>query len=347
MAKLKQIFVAAGTFSVALGIGFVMQNSDALAARFNGDVPVDDVAMGLPDTALASAVGDGPQPWLPPTQEVSVADLDLPGFSVAPALPSAPVLLAALDIDMPLSDAVTSPMSDALAGVSSPQDCTISLSAQAQPAAMVALSLLAPCAPASRVVFHHQGMMFSMLSDAEGRIEVAVPALAETGVFLADIGEQGSAAAVVTVPDLALYERAVLQWEDGAGVQIHALEFGAQYGARGHVWAGAPRDASAATEGRGGFLVALGGNVGQTAYLAEIYTYPVGVSQRDGTVMLNVEAEIGLANCGQEVAAQTIQISPGSAPVAVDLTMSLPGCDAKGEILLLSNMLEDLTLASR
>ncbi len=37
MAKLRKIGMAAGTFSVALGIGFVMQNGDVLASRFGAD----------------------------------------------------------------------------------------------------------------------------------------------------------------------------------------------------------------------------------------------------------------------------------------------------------------------
>jgi len=37
MANIKQIGMAAGTFSVALGIGFVMQNGDALASRFGAE----------------------------------------------------------------------------------------------------------------------------------------------------------------------------------------------------------------------------------------------------------------------------------------------------------------------
>jgi len=43
MGQLKKIGMAAGTFSVALGIGFVMQNGDALASRFGNEgntVPV-------------------------------------------------------------------------------------------------------------------------------------------------------------------------------------------------------------------------------------------------------------------------------------------------------------------
>ena len=53
-------------------------------------------------------------------------------------------------------------------------------------------------------------------------------------------GETSTAGA--TVPDAAEISRAVLQWKGETGLQIHALEFGADYGGLGHVWYGAPGD---------------------------------------------------------------------------------------------------------
>jgi len=44
MAKVKQLGMGAGTFSVALGIGFVMQNGDALASRFGAESAPDQPA---------------------------------------------------------------------------------------------------------------------------------------------------------------------------------------------------------------------------------------------------------------------------------------------------------------
>ena len=37
----------------------------------------------------------------------------------------------------------------------------------------------------------------------------------------------------------------------------------------------------------------------------------------------------------------------GLEPSAIDLTMTLPDCDAIGEFLVLKNMFEDLTLAAK
>ena len=44
MAKLRKISMAVGTFSVAFGIGFIMQNGNVLASRFGADSSPDQPA---------------------------------------------------------------------------------------------------------------------------------------------------------------------------------------------------------------------------------------------------------------------------------------------------------------
>jgi len=62
---------------------------------------------------------------------------------------------------------------------------------------------------------------------------------------------------------------------------------------------------------------------------------------------LTVEVEVTQENCGREIAAQSIQLNAGLEPSAIDLTMTLPDCNAIGEFLVLKNMFEDLTLAAK
>ena len=81
--------------------------------------------------------------------------------------------------------------------------------------------------------------------------------------------------------------------------------------------------------------------------MAEIYTFPSGMTAVSGDIVLNVEAEVTARNCGRSVAAQSIQISPISDPTIMDLTMAMPECVAIGEYLVLKNMFEDLTLAAK
>ena len=91
----------------------------------------------------------------------------------------------------------------------------------------------------------------------------------------------------------------------------------------------------------------LGNDAIPGARMAEIYTFPSGMTALTGDIVLNVEAEVTARNCGRSVAAQSIQIGPLTAPAIMDLTMAMPDCDAIGEYLVLKNMFEDLTLAAK
>ncbi len=401
MSQLRKLATAGGTFAVALGIGFVMQNGDALAARLGGDeaaapsgagvlsVPVVTPSASLavpaatargdarPFAALASVaspplgmvlaswpavvpsfgrtlMSNAPEAIdevpvvaaiTAPQPDMTEPDLPEPDLSVALAIPlaitapvpsGAPVQLAAIETDDMLIDL---PRLDETA-----PDCTVSFDGTPGPAATVDLTLIAACAPGAVATIHHQGMMFSVPLSAEGTARVTVPALVEGAVFIADIEGGDGAVAVVTVPDVGMYDRAVLQWQGDAGLQLHALEFGAGYADQGHLWNASLGSVDVAVQGEGGFMTHLGMAGG---LVAEVYSYPTGYTARAGEVGLSVEIEVTEANCGQEIAAQTMQFRPGAEPTALDLEMTLPDCDAVGEFLVLNNMLEDLTLASR
>ncbi|GGL55613.1 hypothetical protein [Wenxinia marina] len=394
-ARARKYLIVGGTFSVALGIGFVMQNGDALAARFGaegrpGPVAVDDAARVVPRSGVqVTEVAPSAVPEAGAETEVVA---EVPAVPPTPDVPT----LTALQLPTPLSDGMTdlrlpvlltdfatdtldalSELSLAAAtGVSRlgertaaedvavyapaadrPADivpasadaesdaCEIDMRATAAPAAMVTLAVSAPCHPQSELTIHHQGMIFSAMTGDDGTVSLSVPALSENAIFIAEIEGDGAAAST-DVPDLATFERAVLQWQGTSGLGLHALEDGAGYGQPGHVSATTARGAEAALTGTGGFVTALGDAAVPDAYHAEIYTYPAAMTA-DHDVILNVEAVVLPDNCGRPIAAQTIQIAPGVPPTAHDLTMTLPGCEAVGEYLVLSNMLRDLTLAMR
>ena len=350
-AGTRKAITAGGTFCVALGIGFAMQYGDALAARLGVDEPIggptDRVVAAPPVVATNSMIAVAP------------ALTPAPAPALAPRNPSEPVTLAAIPQEMavptldvhrvdnvvPVSADV---MTDAPA-LAAPdvESCSPQMMAMPQPLAMVRLTLADECHRSAPVTIHHQGMMFSALTDADGVLTVDVPALARDALFVADFKSGLGAAASVLVPDLDDYDRAVLQWQGDDGLQIHALEFGARYDDEGHVWAAAAGSVAAAQDGTGGVLTSLGDASLTDALRAEVYTFPSGQSARDGQVQLNVEAEVTSRNCGRDVAAQSIQIGPDQPVHAVDLTMTMPGCDAVGEFLVLKNMFADLTLAAK
>lgn len=344
MAQVRKYIVAGGTFSVAMAIGFVMQNGDALASRMVAD-----------DTAMTPTATPLPMP-----DETASADtapvMPAPNFSTTLTVPSAfepadpqtePVRLAAVELDSPLTDTLTDTVPEPAGTEMAIVDCAVNMAATAGPAATVMLELSAPCAINAVGTLHHQGMIVSVLTDAQGQATVMIPALAQEAVFIADLPGGYGAAAIVSVPDFASYDRAVLQWQGDTGLGIHALEFGAGYQQDGHVWAASARSVDVAQDGTGGFLMRMGDVPIEGAMIAEVYTYPSGISQRDGTVELSVEVEVLSGNCGRAIAAQSIQITPDAEPAALDLTMTMPGCDAVGEFLVLKNMLRSLTLASR
>jgi hypothetical protein len=367
------------TFSVALGIGFVMQNGDALASRFSETpmpvvpkvadavVPAAVVApqptlrdgaaavmvrqrinAGITDamrmavvTAPAAVAAAGPEIVIQPPAEAPAPVSFVPDVTaevVRPADP--PILQAALDADEVPPVPLPGPL------MLEPT-CEVALQAEVLPAALVALSLESPCTPMAQVTIHHQGMQFSVVTDDAGEARLVVPALAEGAVFMVDAGDTGGAVAVVTVPELADYDRAVLQWQGSVGPEIHALEFGAGYGEPGHVWHGAPGSTDAALEGSGGFLMRLGDGAGLNPKMAEVYTYPSAGSRNQGLVAFSVETPVTEETCGRDLAAQTIQVSPGAEPFAFDLTMAVPGCEFTGELLILRDVLLDLTLVAQ
>ncbi len=362
MSRARQFLVAGGTFSVALGIGFVMQNGDALAARFSEATAPPGAQTAVPQAPMAEArvaqASGAPRiaqtvsgfrslerPTLPAPEAIPV-NFAVPSEADQVVEESTPITLAALESDVAF-EPFENPVPETDGRSAEAAVCSTGLTAEAMPAALVALRLDAPCAPEMQATIHHQGMMFSILTDEAGQAEVIVPALAEAAVFMVDLPGQDGAVAVTSVPDLAQYDRAVLQWQGSDGPEIHALEFGADYGSEGHVWHGAGRDASVALAGGGGFLTRLGDPDAPGRFMAEVYTYPSGLTARDGRVDFTVETPVTAGNCGREVAAQTIQVSPGADPFSLDLSMNLPDCSAVGEFLIVRHLLLDLTVAAK
>lgn len=368
MSRTKQIIMAGGTFAVALGIGFVMQNGDALASRLGNDAPPpaateavapitmpDEVSEAAPmaetapmtvqdvapvqEAGLAPKVDNGPMIVAPKADDV-IAAIAVPEVEQAPDRVEAPVQIAAVETDTPVTDAI-------LEDVVAAEACTVEMIGAAVEMVMVDLFLSAPCQPNAAATIHHQGMMFTVVTDDEGNAEFTSPSLAEMAVFIAAFDNGEGAVATLATPEVANYDRAVLQWSGDTGLQLHALEFGAEYGQDGHVWSAAMGDMDGATTGANGFMSRMGTADVDAAFMVEVYSFPSGMGALNGDVVLSVEAEITAGNCGREIAAQSIQITPGAETQALDLTMVMPDCDAVGDFILLKNMFQDLTLASR
>jgi hypothetical protein len=342
MSWTTEFVTAFSTVGCAIGIGFLMQSGEVAQLRYgSGQIAA---------TSTVPLVGKPPVP-------VTVSDLtdatELTGVDVeAITLTSA---------RLPISDTIAANYR-AVVEVSAPdgifeklaehersmsEECRVKAQATPTAAAMVKLKLDAPCQGNERITISHEGVVFAETLSDEGHLEILVPALTEAAEFTGSFLNGESVTVSAQVDSVPLYDRVILQWQGYSGVQIHAREFGADYGEEGHVWAGAPRDLSAVAGGRGGFLTSLGDSSVSLPMLTEIYTFPAALSDTDGAVALTIETEVTEANCGSEVQARTYQFSGGKKVASQHLSLAVPNCSAVGNFLVLNNLLQDLTVASK
>ena len=340
MARMNKIATAAGTLACALGIGYVMQNTDAATARYGSEAAVKE--QELRRLSSENAV-----------LEVEDIVLTSAEFSAAPleptlALPdSTPVMLAAASADEPLVRPVSAPISAEApqSPTAETQTCDISANARPVAGAMVNLTLAAPCMPNERITVHHNGMIFTQTTSEKGTLDITVPALSQDATFVIAFGNGDGAIAEAKIDDLAEFDRVVLQWKGDTGFQMHAREFGSDYDSAGHVWAGTPRSVASAITGEGGFMTVNGDLSAAEPLIAEVYTFPVLTEGQDARVALTVEAEVIKANCGQEIEAQSIELLGDAKIKTQDLSVAVPDCDAVGSFLVLNNLLQDMKVA--
>lgn len=334
MIQRKRLVMAGGTLLCALGIGYFMQNSTRPSATQSAQIMASaNLASG---TIQAAAT--------PTEEKVEVSDVTL--ASAAPALPEAPDV-AALPAEPVVNAALEdTPLAEMPSEEATPKFvCDYELTAKPEAAAMVRLTLNSGCMGNRKFTLHHNGIMFTQVTNADGNADFVVPALSENAVFIVAFGNGEGAVANATVSSLEYYDRAVVQWKVGSGMQVHALEYGAGYGEAGHVWAAAARNETTAALGEGGFLTRLGDSDVDNALLAEVYTFPSGTAKRGGDVTLSVEAEITQANCGRDIEAQSIQKTTDGSLKSQDLVLAMPECDSVGDFLVLKNLLNDLKIA--
>jgi len=319
MLNKRILLISAATAACALGIGFFMQPTNSEPAVSGSGS--DQAGVQLPqDPAL--------------TQPISIEKITL--TSANPGLPEENETTSAAQ----------------LAPVAA---CGLTASATTLPGALVALQITAPCRGNERITLHHHGMMVTETLGPEGQLDLVIPALSNLATFIVEPANLSSAAetesgtavgtvAQVMVPDMAQVDRVVLQWSGNSGFEIHAREFGAQYGENGHVWHGADPVQEAA-----GQMVRLGDANQLVPRLAEIYSFqrdPSAPTAEAGLIEISVEAEITAINCGREIAAQSLRVVAGRVQTR-DLVLNMPDCTATGDFLVLNNLVENLKIAAK
>jgi len=324
--------LAGATVSVAISIGFLMQSSEPGYAGHQMPDPASN-----PATSLSNASE-------PPSMETIALS--------AGGLPSLPFEILIEDRMLRKTVALTvsrdAPVGDLPEEVATPNlACDVSLTAEALPAALIALDLTAPCLTGERVVIHHGDLRFTDIIGSDGRLSVAVPALSEPATFVAVLSNGDGAMVTAEAGSLQFYDRIAVQWQGQNGVELHAREYGAEYNSVGHVWRGAGRDVAAIAEGDKGFLTRLGNETLQDGLMAEIYTFPSGSAKAPGDIWMTIEARVSEANCGKQISAKSIETRPSGVQDIHTFSLEMPECDAVGELLVLKNLLQDLKIAGK
>ncbi len=253
-------------------------------------------------------------------------------------LPPAATLIPILQRPPVLPDRVGKPYA-----LKEKTSCTPKLMVDAAPAATLRVRLEAPCHKNTRVLVTQAGIAGWAMTDANGFLQLRLPALSVRPLIKVEIEDQ-TRLATAKVPHAAEFQHVAIQWVGQQALRINAYEFGAQKSQFGHVWSGAPKSPARAARGSGGFLTRLGDGAGESA---EIYSFQAGQASTRGVVRLVVEAEVTKQNCGKEVRATALQSSPIGALSPTEVALAMPQCDRIGEIVRLQNLFQDMRLAGR
>jgi hypothetical protein len=302
--------------------------------------PVNDLVV----PAAPQTVSVDPQPITPaaPAASISGAGSDLaatPTPAVDAVLPAAvsPETVSTSPIIATPVIATPAPVIDTVEAA-----CPVTMKIAAAPQAMIGVSIVAPCAPDARVVIEHEGLAITGKTDAAGSLFLSLPALAVDASVTAYVAEADGVSESLRIPAMATLRRFGVQWQGKDAFQLHAFENEASYGDEGHLSATDPHTPLTGAPPAGGYVTLLGDAQVTLPMLAEIYTFPAGGTANADVL---VEAAVTEATCGRALQGETIMALAGEAHVTA-LTLAMPDCDGVGDILVLKNLVTDLTIAA-
>ncbi|WP_146010361.1 hypothetical protein [Acidimangrovimonas sediminis] len=332
----RKVTVVAATFLLAAATGQYMQG---------GLGPRSGAAPAPPSGPAAKAVAKSGQP-APRLQDATQIDPPHRGGPSARADISDVALRDALPRLSPLSPGLPAALTVA-AAPSAPEAvaCHDSADLSVGEGAMLNFHLDAPCHPSQRIVIRHAGLAFTEVTDAKGKLRVRLPAMQRDARVTAMFSGGARVSATTTVPELSIYDRVAVQWVGKDSFELHALEFGATFGARGDVSAANPGAPAPQPPASGGFMTVLGNGDVTLPMKAQVYTYPTRLAARDGDVRLVIDAAVTPATCGREMLAETLRTRRDAAPRSTDLSVAMPDCDQSGGFVQLSGLLPEIKMA--
>lgn len=325
----RRIARVVAVFAIALGAGHLVQTmSHRSAAK-----PVASAALKEKPKAIEQ-VAAGPEALAPTPATAPAPQVTLPKVPLAELAPPR--------LDKPVAEVAEATLPAAGTTETAEAACPVTLDLMSEPAAMIGLTLVAPCHPNERVVLQHAGLTVTAMTTATGALFTGLPALENPAQVTIVFADATRAAASTDIPDLAGLRRFGIQWQGEDFFDLHAFEHNAAYGEPGDVSPQNTRDPSSLLPAAQGFLTLLGDPTAPAPLLAEIYTWPADPAVKADVV---VEAVVTTDSCGQEMLGQTVSSVGGSAEVK-DLSVAMPECDAEGGYLLLKNLAPEMNIAA-
>lgn len=264
--------------------------------------PLDEAA---PDPAPAPRLA---APDIPSVAALTEIIVDTP----APLLPPPPTTTASADEGL--------------------EPCMTALVVTAEPAALLQMTLYAPCHAGETAALSHGPLRIPAQLDARGQAMLMIPALAPQAEVSVTFADGTTAADMTDVPDFSQFARLVLQWDGAPVAALNAYTGGAGWGEAGHIHAESPVLASA------GFVTAFGGEDGAQA---RIFTYPAGRRPGDASVQLEAEVAVTEASCGRPFEARVYTIRTDAPVGQRALTVDMPPCDGTGGFVLMQDILPE------
>lgn len=305
--------------TVALSLGAAL----AVGARFQpepGETAEAPAAAAMESAALGTLTAGAPlRATLSTPVFATLTEVTPPARAPAPL-----VQTSAAD---PVSDADPGPMAAA--------SCEPALTITAQPAAMLALGLTAPCDMGEPVAIAHGPLLLASTLDDAGHLTLALPALSpEAEVTVAFLDGRLLTGRIV-VADFARFQRLVVTWDGPPVLDLHAFIGNAAWGEAGHIRAGQPISPAS------GFVQSFGDPEIEGPQ-ARVYTFPVGIPAASGQVRVEAEVAVTPQSCGQTLRAQVHAIRDGAPVARRALDVAMPGCERIEGFVQVPDLIPDL-----
>ncbi len=199
-----------------------------------------------------------------------------------------------------------------------------------EPSAMIRLLVNAPCHIGQDFEVNYGEMRFTGRIGDDGAYIEYIPSLMETAQVSINFPDGHTISETETIPDASLYRRVALVGEGLNDFQLHAWSNGANYGDVGHVYMNSPGNIGAVE----GHMMVLGDKNFPSSNVAQVFSAPIINDLIESYPLITIEAFVNEMNCGKRYTILTITSDAGVVN-NTPITMTMPGCEAMGELIIL------------